>query len=52
MKNKEKIESVGKEYQELAQFISKEIFQTDQIQVGYEVIKRFANGGWIWSKMD
>ena len=41
---------IGKEYNELAKFIAKEIFKTNNIQVGYDIIKKFGQAGWIWSK--
>lgn len=52
MKNKEKIDMIGKEYKELAEFITREIFKQDDLQIGYEIIRKFAQGGWIWSRMD
>ena len=48
------VEKVGKEYQELAEFITKEIFgnTSDDLTVGYHIIKKFVDAGWVWVKMD
>ena len=46
------LEKIGKEYNDLAVFINKEILRSDSddLTVAFAIIKKFAQGGWIWNR--